>query len=48
MNANVTLPPDEAARKQSELTRSVGVRLTRPAKSPSSRWSAIKRLTPSR
>lgn len=45
MNASVKLSQqDEDTRKQSELTRSVGVRLTRPEKSTSSRWSAIKRL----
>ena len=49
MNANVKLSQqDEDARKQSELTRSVGVRLTRPEKSTSSRWSSIKRLIPGR
>jgi hypothetical protein len=43
MNANVKLSQqDEDTRTQSELTRSVGVRLTRAEKS--TRWSAIKRL----
>lgn len=45
MDANVKQSQqDEDARKQSELTRRVGVRLTRPKKSTTSRWSAIKRL----
>jgi hypothetical protein len=35
---------DEAERTQSELTSKVGTRLTRPEKSTTSRWSALKRL----
>ena len=35
---------DEDDRTQSELTRRVGTRLTRPEKSTTSRWSAVKRL----
>ncbi len=45
MNPNVKLSQhDEDSRKQHELTRSVGVRLTRSEKSRTTRWSAIKRL----
>lgn len=35
---------DEDSRRQSELTRTVGTRLTQPEKSSTSRWSALKRL----
>jgi hypothetical protein len=35
---------DEDTRTQHELTGKVGVRLTRPEKSTSSRWAALKRL----
>jgi hypothetical protein len=35
---------DEDTRAQNELTGKVGVRLTRPEKSTTSRWSAVKRL----
>jgi hypothetical protein len=35
---------DEDNRTQSDLTRKVGTRLTRPEKSTTSRWSAVKRL----
>jgi hypothetical protein len=35
---------DEDERTQSELTSKVGTRLTRPEKSTTSRWSALKRL----
>ena len=43
MNANVKLSQQgDETRRPTELTRSVGVRSTRPEKS--SRWSAIKRL----
>ena len=49
MNANVKLSQqDEDTRKQKELTRSVGVRLTRPEKSTTSRWGAIKRMVSNR
>jgi hypothetical protein len=49
MNANVKLSQqDEDTRKQNERTSSVGVRLTRPEKSTSSRRSAIKRIVRSR
>jgi hypothetical protein len=45
MNANVKLSQqDEDTRKQNELTRRVGLRLTRPGKSTTSRWGAIKGL----
>ena len=45
MSTNVKLSQqDEDTRKQSELTRRVGVRLTRREKSTTSRWSAIKGL----
>jgi hypothetical protein len=45
MNANVKpSQQDDDARKQSELTRSVGVRLTTPEKATTSRWGAIKRV----
>jgi hypothetical protein len=35
---------DEDARRQSELTRSVGIRLTRPEKRGTTRWSRFKAL----
>ncbi len=47
MNMNETEKPsqqDEDTRAQSELTATVGTRLTRPEKSTTSRWSAVKRL----
>jgi hypothetical protein len=45
MNANVKLSQqDEDTRKHNELTRRVGVRLTRPEKSTTSLWSSIKSL----
>jgi hypothetical protein len=45
MNTNVKLSQqDEDTRKQNELTRRVGVRMTAPEKSTTSRWSAIKGL----
>jgi hypothetical protein len=49
MNANVKLSQqDDDIRKQNELTRRVGVRLTPPEKSTTSRWSSIKGLLPIR
>jgi hypothetical protein len=45
MNANVKLSQqDEDDRKQTELTRIVGLRLTRSEKTTASTWSAFKRL----
>jgi hypothetical protein len=47
MSMNVTeklSQQDEDTRTQTELTGKVGVRLTRPEKSTTSRWSAVKRL----
>ena len=45
MNENVKLSQqDEDARRQTQLTRSVGVRLTAPEKSTTSRWSTLKGL----
>jgi hypothetical protein len=35
---------DQDTRTQNELTSKVGVRLTRPEKSTTSPWSAVKRL----
>jgi hypothetical protein len=35
---------DEDARRQSELTRSVGVRLTRPEKPTTTRWRGLRGL----
>jgi hypothetical protein len=45
MNANVKLSQqDDDTRAQKVLTGKVGVRLTRPEKSTSSPWSAVKRV----
>lgn len=45
MNADVKLSQqDEDTRKQNDLSRRVGVRLTRPEKSNTSLWSSIKSL----
>jgi hypothetical protein len=45
MNSNVKLSQQaEDNQTQKDLTGKVGVRLTRPEKSGTSRWSAVKRL----
>ena len=45
MSTNVKLSQqDEDTRKQNDLTRRVGARLTTPEKSKASRWSGIKGL----
>jgi hypothetical protein len=43
MNADVKLSQqDEDTRKQNDLTRRVGVRLTRPEQPNTSLWSSLK------
>lgn len=45
MNENEKLSQqDEDSESQKDLTGKVGVRLTSPEKSTTSRWSAVKRL----
>jgi hypothetical protein len=47
MNVNLTeqlSQQDRDTRTQTELTSKVGTRLTRPVKSTTSPWSAVKRL----
>jgi hypothetical protein len=39
-----TSQQEQDTRTQTELTGKVGVRLTRPQKSTTSRWSALRRL----